>query len=68
MAKLDLQAAFRMVSIRPSEWELLGMRWHDQYYVETCLSCSALCIFNNFASAFHCPLDPGVHLWSQPPA
>ena len=56
MAKLDLQAAFHMVPILPSEWELLGMRWRDQYYVDTCLPlslCSAPSIFNNFASALH---------------
>ena len=49
MAKLDLQAAFRMVPIRPSEWELLGMHWRGQYYVDTCLPFglrSAPSIFN----------------------
>ena len=56
MAKLDLQAAFRMVPILPSEWELLGMSWRDQYYVDTLLPLglrSAPSIFNNFASALH---------------
>ncbi|KAL5517617.1 hypothetical protein EMCRGX_G003199 [Ephydatia muelleri] len=56
MAKLDLQAAFRMVPVLASEWELLGMYWHDKYYVDTCLPfgvCSAPSIFDNFASALH---------------
>ncbi|KAL5510801.1 hypothetical protein EMCRGX_G006403 [Ephydatia muelleri] len=60
MAKLDLQAAFRMVPIRPSEWELLGMHWRGQYYVDTCLSFglrSAPSIFNEFASALHWILE-----------
>ena len=60
MAKLDLQAAFRMVPIRPSEWELLGMHWRDQYYVDTCLPFglrSAPSIFNEFASALHWILE-----------
>eukprot|EP00731_Ephydatia_muelleri_P003005 Em0001g3005a len=37
MAKLDLQAAFRMVPVLASEWELLRMYWHDKYHVDTCL-------------------------------
>ena len=60
MAKLDLQAAFRMVPIRPSEWELLGMHWRGQYYVDTCLPFglrSAPSIFNEFASALHWILE-----------
>ena len=37
IAKLDLQAAFPMVPVLASKWELLGMHWHDNYYVDTCL-------------------------------
>eukprot|EP00731_Ephydatia_muelleri_P031364 Em0022g878a len=48
MPKLDLQAAFHMVPIWPSEWELLGMRWRDQYYVDTCLPHTLLHYLDNF--------------------
>eukprot|EP00731_Ephydatia_muelleri_P014725 Em0008g445a len=42
MTKLDLQAAFPMVPVLASKWELLGMHWHDNYYVDTCLPFSLL--------------------------
>eukprot|EP00731_Ephydatia_muelleri_P001738 Em0001g1738a len=57
---LDLQAAFRMVPVLASEWELLGMYWCDKYYVETCFPFvlrSAPSIFDNFASALHWILE-----------
>eukprot|EP00731_Ephydatia_muelleri_P001741 Em0001g1741a len=53
-------AAFRMVPVLASEWELLGMYWRDKYYVETCLPFglrSAPSIFDNFASALHWILE-----------
>eukprot|EP00731_Ephydatia_muelleri_P031374 Em0022g888a len=61
MAKLDLQAAFHMVPIWPSEWELLGMHWRDQYYVDTCLPLGyvlpQVSSTDNFASALHWILE-----------
>lgn len=45
MAKLDLQAAFCMVPIWPSEWELLGMHWCGQYWTPA------------FPSAYVLPLE-----------
>eukprot|EP00731_Ephydatia_muelleri_P033672 Em0035g9a len=60
MAKVDLKSAFRMVPIQASEWELLGMYWRGQYYIDTCLPFglrSAPNIFDNFASALHWVLE-----------
>ena len=60
MVKVDLKSAFRMVPIQASEWELLGMYWRGQYYIDTCLPFglrSAPSIFNNFASALHWVLE-----------
>ena len=60
MAKVDLKSAFRMVPILASEWELLGMYWRGQYYIDTCLPFglrSAPSIFNNFANAIHWTLE-----------
>ena len=63
MAKLDLQAAFRIVPILPSEWEMLGMRWRDcnimltPYYPLAYVLLQQLC---------QCPpLVPGAQLWSH---
>ena len=60
MAKVDLKSTFRMVPILASEWELVGMYWQGQYYIDTCLPFglrSAPSIFNNFASALHWILE-----------
>ena len=56
MAKIDLKSAFRMVPVRPADWDLVGMFWDGMYYVDTCLPFglrSAPCLFNRFADALH---------------
>ena len=60
MAKVDLKSAFRMVPIQAVDWELLGMYWRGQYYVDTCLPFglrSAPSLFDNYASALHWILE-----------
>ena len=48
LAKVDLKSAFRMVPVRREDWELLGIRWKQACYTDTCLpldygaSCLAL--------------------------
>ena len=37
MGKVDLKSAFRMVPVRRQDWELLGIKWKEAYYVDTCL-------------------------------
>ena len=54
MAKVDLESTFQMVPVYRDDWELLGMRWHDQFYVDTCLPFglwSAPFLFNEVATA-----------------
>ena len=54
MAKVDLKSAFRMVPVHPADWHLMGMRWRDRYYVDTCLPFglhSAPFLFNEVATA-----------------
>ena len=54
MAKADLKSAFRMIPIRPQDWELLGMQWNGAFYFDTCLPFglrSAPCLFNEYADA-----------------
>ena len=56
MAKIDLQSAFRMVPVRRTDWELLGIHWQNHYYIDTCLPFglrSAPYLFNQFAMALH---------------
>ena len=61
MAKVDLKSAFRTVLVQQQDWELLGMKWNEAYYVNTCLPFglrSAPYLFNQFAEA----LDPTTQL------
>ena len=54
MAKVDLKSAFRIIPVRKQDWELLGIRWRNLYYVDTCLPFglrSAPYLFNQFADA-----------------
>ena len=34
LSKLDIEAAFRIIPIHPSQWHLLGMKWEGQYYFD----------------------------------
>ena len=56
MCKIDLKSAFRLLPIAPSDWELLGIRWQDQYYFDKRLPFglrSAPFLFNQLADALH---------------
>ena len=35
MSKLDIKSAFRKISVHPSDWEPLGMKWQGLYYFDT---------------------------------
>ena len=37
MAKTDIQDAFRIIPINPSDYHLLGFSWNDQFYYDKCL-------------------------------
>ena len=56
MAKIDLKNAFRLIPVRPEDWNLLGICWNRQYYIDTCLPfglCSAPFLFNQLSTAIH---------------
>jgi len=56
LSKIDLKNAFRLIPVRPADWNLLGISWRGNYYVDTCLPFglpSAPSIFNRLASAIH---------------
>ena len=53
LSKVDLKSAFRMIPVTPHDWELLGIHWRGQYYVDTCLPFglrSAPYLFNQYAA------------------
>ena len=56
MSKIDLRNAFRLIPVRPDDWNLLGICWRKQFYVDTCLPFglrSAPHIFNQLSTAIH---------------
>ena len=60
MAKIDLQNAFRLIPVRPEDWNLLGIHWRNQFYIDTCLPFglrSAPFLFNQLAGAIHWSLQ-----------
>ena len=54
MPKTDLKSAFRLIPIHPDNWDLLGIHWNNQYYVDLYLPFglrSAPFLFNQFTDA-----------------
>ena len=41
LAKTDIEAAFCLVPIHPSEYYLLGFKWDGKYYFDKCLPMGA---------------------------
>ena len=37
IAKIDLKNAFRLIPVPPEDWNLLGIQWRNQFYINTCL-------------------------------
>ncbi len=37
LAKVDVQAAYRLVPVQPDDRPLLGMRWNGEWYIDTML-------------------------------
>jgi len=60
MAKIDLKNAFRLIPVRPEDWNLLGIQWRDRFYIDICLPFglrSAPSLFNQLADAIHWSLQ-----------
>ena len=54
MAKTDLKSAFRLIPIHPDDWNLLGIYWKAQFYVDLYLPFglrSAPYLFNQLSDA-----------------
>ena len=53
MAKSDIESAFRLLPIHPGDFQLLGLKNNDLYYVDKCLpmgAASAPALFETFSS------------------
>ena len=37
LAKIDIKSAFRLLPVHPADRHMLGMRWNDGVYIDTCL-------------------------------
>lgn len=54
MAKTDIESAFRIIPVHPSQWHLLGFKWKGEFFFDKCLpmglaeSCR---IFEEFSTA-----------------
>ena len=49
---MDIQAASKLIPVRPDQWQLLGFQWEDQFYFQVALSFgsrSSPRLFNYFA-------------------
>ena len=54
MCKIDIEAAYRQIPVRPQDFHLLGMKWKGLYYFDKCLPfglSSSCAIFEWFSSA-----------------
>ena len=38
MAKADIKAAYRTQPVRPEDWQLQGIKWKGEYYIDTRMS------------------------------
>ena len=56
LAKSDIQSAFRLIPLHPSQYHLFGLKWQEEFYYDKCLpmGCASSCrIFESFSSALH---------------
>ena len=67
LSKVDIQHAFRLLPVHPSNWSLLGYIWDGLYFVDTVLPFglrSSPGIFNQFADLICWVMRYRFELWS----
>ena len=68
MAKVDLKSTFRMAPVRKWDWQYLGIKWRDKFYVDICLPFglqSTPYLFNQFVDVLEWILQENYGLqWS----
>ncbi len=55
MAKADIQSAFRLLPVHPDDFQLLGIKINDEFYVDKALAMGASCspaLFETFSTFF----------------
>ena len=65
LSKIDLKDAFRLIPVCPNDWNLLGIHWRQQFFIDTCLPFglrSAPFLFNRLADAIHWTLQNNYNL------
>jgi hypothetical protein len=53
LAKIDIKSAFRLLIVNPADFDLLGIKFDNMYYIDKCLpmGCSVSCnLFKKFSS------------------
>ena len=56
MAKTDIAEAFRIVPVKPSQYNLMGIHWRGEFFYDRCLAMglrSSCNIFEQFSTAVH---------------
>ena len=56
LSKIDLKDAFHLIPVRSADWNLLGIYWKKQFFIDTCLPFglrSAPFLFNRLSSALY---------------
>lgn len=56
LGKIDIKSAFRLLPIHPGDFDLLGFKFEDKYYIDKCLpmGCSVSCnLFEKFSTFLH---------------
>ena len=70
MAKIDLKKIFRLIPLRPENWNLLGVCWRNKYYIDTCLPFGlrfASYLFNQLSTCSN-TLDPSAQISHTSPS
>ena len=65
LAKTNIESAFKIVPIHPSDYHLLGLAWNSNFYYDKCLpfGCSSSCnIFETFSTALEWAAQNKLHI------
>ena len=65
LAKTDVKNAFRLIPIRPADYDLLGIYWQGHYYYDRCMpmGCSSSCrTFEMFSTALERIAQKKLHI------
>lgn len=66
LGKVDIKSAFRLLTINPNDFDLLGIKFCGNYYIDKCLpfGCSVSCnLFEKFSTFLHWVVETrtGLH-------